>query len=950
MAQNKPNKLAFLSMQAPPGYVAGLGRGASGFTTRSDIGPARQASSSASSAKKDKDEGRGGGDDEEDDGRYQDPENETGLFAGTAYDRDDEEADRIWEDVDRQMDERRRKFREQREKEEMEKMRKERPKIQAQFADLKRGLSSVTEEEWAALPEAGNITGKKRKAAAAREARETRSIAIPDSVLLGNAARNVVESTVTDDADGAASSVPDGAMTSLTEIGSARNKIFSHQLDQASSSSSMASGSASTVDPKGYLTELSSVAIKSNTEIGDIKKARALLDSVIKTNPKHAPGWIAAARVEEVAGKMATARKIIQQGCEQCPKNEDVWLENARLNTKDNAKVILARAVQHLSQSVKIWLKAVDLENDPESKKRVLRKSLEYIPNSVKLWKELVNLEENPEDARILLSGAVGAIPMSIELWLALARLSTPADAKKVLNEARKTIPTSHEIWIAACRLIEETDAKEALVDKTMAAAVNALRKAGAVLSRDQWLREAEKVEGEGSPMTCAAIVKATMELDLDEQDRRTVWVEDAESARDKGCIETARSLLAYTLKVFPDRANIWRQAADLEKQHGTRESLESLLERAVTNCPKAETLWLMYAKEKWLASDVAGARAVLIRAFDKNIGSEEISLAAAKLESETGQKVAAARLLERARIEVGSPRVWLKSAVFARNQGRKAEALDLVRQALAKFPTYDKFHMMHGQLLRAGAADGDDDGGATGADAASGSNNPSNPSNDKNIKAAREAYAKGVKACPHSTPLWLLSSRLEEEAGIQIRARAILEKARLLNPKNDELWSESASVEERSGSVAQARTMVSRGLQECPTSGLLWSQSIWMEPKPARKTRSADALKKTGDDARVICTVARLFWNDRKIDQARKWFQRMVKADASWGDGWAWWFKFERQHGNEQGREALREKCVEVRPKYGRVWQEVAKDASRPDRAIGEVLEATADRLEVVT
>jgi len=26
----------------PPGYVAGLGRGATGFTTRSDIGPARQ--------------------------------------------------------------------------------------------------------------------------------------------------------------------------------------------------------------------------------------------------------------------------------------------------------------------------------------------------------------------------------------------------------------------------------------------------------------------------------------------------------------------------------------------------------------------------------------------------------------------------------------------------------------------------------------------------------------------------------------------------------------------------------------------------------------------------------------------------------------------------------------------------------------------------------------------
>ena len=33
----------FIGMPAPAGYVAGLGRGATGFTTRSDIGPAREA-------------------------------------------------------------------------------------------------------------------------------------------------------------------------------------------------------------------------------------------------------------------------------------------------------------------------------------------------------------------------------------------------------------------------------------------------------------------------------------------------------------------------------------------------------------------------------------------------------------------------------------------------------------------------------------------------------------------------------------------------------------------------------------------------------------------------------------------------------------------------------------------------------------------------------------------
>jgi pre-mRNA-processing factor 6 len=36
-------KKAFLGTPAPLGYVAGIGRGATGFTTRSDIGPARES-------------------------------------------------------------------------------------------------------------------------------------------------------------------------------------------------------------------------------------------------------------------------------------------------------------------------------------------------------------------------------------------------------------------------------------------------------------------------------------------------------------------------------------------------------------------------------------------------------------------------------------------------------------------------------------------------------------------------------------------------------------------------------------------------------------------------------------------------------------------------------------------------------------------------------------------
>lgn len=72
--------------------------------------------------------------------------------------------------------------------------------------------------------------------------------------------------------------------------------------------------------------------LKTDAEIGDIKRARMLFDSLVKSNPKHAPGWIAAACLEEHAGRMVAARKLIKAGCEHCPKSEDVWLEAARLH------------------------------------------------------------------------------------------------------------------------------------------------------------------------------------------------------------------------------------------------------------------------------------------------------------------------------------------------------------------------------------------------------------------------------------------------------------------------------------------------------------------------------------------------------------------------------------------------------------------------------------------
>lgn len=65
------------------------------------------------------------------------------LFSKDPYDKDDAEADAIYESIDKRMDEKRKEYREKRLKEDLERYRQERPKIQQQFSDLKRNLVNV---------------------------------------------------------------------------------------------------------------------------------------------------------------------------------------------------------------------------------------------------------------------------------------------------------------------------------------------------------------------------------------------------------------------------------------------------------------------------------------------------------------------------------------------------------------------------------------------------------------------------------------------------------------------------------------------------------------------------------------------------------------------------------------------------------------------------------------
>lgn len=927
---------AFLGQRAPPGYVPGLGRGATGFTTRSDIGPAREAGDISDErhprpGKRPKTEGEEEEEEEDlNDANYDEFAGYGGsLFSSGPYEADDIEADEIYEGIDDRMDSRRKERREKKFQEEIERYRQERPKIQQQFSDLKRALANVSDSEWDNIPEVGDARNKKQRNAHIRPDRYT---PLPDSVLqrATNQAGSFTQLSGRQQTLGGFMTPYPGAATpgtmtpgfatssrlDLNQIGEARNSMLGIKLDQVSDSVS----GQTVVDPKGYLTDLNSITPQSTGDINDVKKARLLLKSVITTNPKHAPGWIAAARLEEVTGRLQAARNIIMRGCEVCPKNEDIWLEATRLQPPDHAKAVVAQAIHQIPQSVKIWIKAMELETETPAKRRVLRKALEQIPSSVRLWKAAIELEEL-EDALILLSRAVECCPTSVDLWLALARLESYDNARKVLNKARENIPTDRSIWFMAAKL-EEAHQNFHMVPKIIDRAVSSLQANMVEINRELWIQDAEESEKAGSVHTAQAVIRTVIGMGVEEEDRMDQWVEDAESCTAHEAYECARAIYAHALTTFPNKKNIWLRAAYFEKNFGNRESLEALLQKAVAHCPKAEVLWLMGAKSKWMAGDVPAARSILALAFQANPNSEEIWLAAVKLESENGEYERARRLLEKARGSAGTARVMMKSAKLEWVLKNVEKAVSLLDDALEKYPDFPKLWMMKGQIEE----------------------------QQGNTDTARENYSAGLKKNPSSIPLWLLLARLEEKAGLLTKARSVLEKGRLKNPHCPELWLEAVRIEVRGGKKNIGMTLMAKAMQECPNSGILWAESIFLEPRPQRKTKSVDALKKCEHDSNVLLAVAKLFWSERKVSKSREWFQRAVKIDPDLGDSWAYFYKFELQHGTEAQQEHVAKSCVLAEPRHGEAWCTVSKDTKYWQKHTEEILPLVTQSLPIPT
>lgn len=790
-------KRDFIGKPAPPGYVAGVGRGATGFTTRSDIGPAREAIAAAAAAASGSDEGPSRkvarrANEEEEEEEYLNESNydefagyRGSLFNKDPYEEDDEEADRIYEEIDKHLDERGKALREAKTRQELERYRQERPKIQQQFSDLKANLRQVSEIEWMNIPDVGDARNRKQ-----RVARQDKFTPVPDSLLAHQArlatggeklvyidpktadidpsAMNADEEDNSEPEEEASLAV-DGRSVNIGEMSEFRSSYMSMKLSRISNPVD----NQTTANPQDYLTNLQSMVPSQITDASTLKEYRKQFASLRASNPTFPNAWIASVRLEEAAGKLKAARLLILEACEQCPKSPDLWCEAVRLQPPDMGRALMVKALKENPRSVKLWIKAADIESDETGKRKVYAKAREIVPKSVLLWKKSVELE-GPEEAKVILREAVECCPEAVELWLALARLEPYERAQQVLIKASEKNPTERGIWIMAAKL-EEAAGNKSLAGNIIQRAIEQLSENKIEIKRDEWLMEAIDADKADFKVTCREILRRIIGWnigDISKEDKLKLWLSDAQKFAANKSINCARAVFESIVgeKDFCRKESVWLEFASFERQHGTRKWLEDVLRAAikVENCIESESLWLMLAEER--KEELDETRRILSDALDANPDSEKIIFAAVELECENGNYKEARRILADACMSAKTAQLVLKSAKLEWALGNLDEACRMLRAGVQEYRDFGEFYLMLGQIEE---QRGD---------------------NDK----AKAHYSDGLKFNPTSVPLWISLASLEERTGFVAKARSKLELARLRNPKVVRLWLEAARLEMR--------------------------------------------------------------------------------------------------------------------------------------------------------
>lgn len=850
------DKPLFLDQKPPAGYIAGVGRGATGFSTRgrsSNVKPKRYQPSN---------ENEIAGEDTEINSKEE--ELATEVFASIDAKRNGGIRN---DDTDGN-------------------------KVKLQFQDLKRDLNNVTEEEWLHIPEATDTT-RRNKRSRLEEQLNRKTYSAPDSLISNS--------------------------VNLTKLTEEREKVLGRQIDVNFLKSNIDTDN----NTDKYLKELeSSHELKDNDmPVEELQKMREILTSYRKSDPKRAQGWIASSRLEARAKRYQIAKKLIEEGCHNCPRNEDIWLENISLHESDlhQSKVIVATAINFNARSLKLWMKAIELENEKMNKLRVVRKALRKIPMEEKLWKLAVEYETDSDEKIRVLKRAVEFVPHSIDLLSSLLNLQDYTSAKKTLNSTRKVLANNIEVWILASQL-EELRNEETTYEhifNLLTKGFNELVKGGFSLKFGILNSQANLLlKDDKTPITLEVFVKKVIELLSDDNILKEIN-ELSESVLKIYCYQAILEKKPYLYSVWAKLVKLCESLEHIETLHKIYRKV-LFEDNDGKNLMENPNLALMYSKEVWKrGSNIEGAIKIIDQAIKIVPTSLDMWFAKLKLLSQSAEfeqmEILFNTLFQNFDNTVGIKtkgleRLYFKYVSFLRYQMKYLKAAQLLENICIKeFPGEYKFYLQLGQVYRG--------------------------LND--YQKSREWYRLGTNKFANIPEFWILMSKLDEhQFKNAVRARSILDLGLVKIPGNVQLIVAKAQFEERLNNIEQARLIISQSLRLDPQNSVLWSENIRLfddSNATSRKTIYQDAVKMTQMNYRVLLAIGVATYQESRYSAALKWFERAVKSNGKYGDSWIWLARCQQQLGYDH--DYIMQHCVEraesTEPTHGPLWTSITKNPS---------------------
>lgn len=672
---------AFLDQKPPPGYVAGIGRGASGFTTGADsLGLSFSTNPQEIPTE-----------DDAEDATYLAIEKR--LQGNTASAIED--------------------------------------KTPEQFGDLKKDLKQVSVAEWASLPEAQDFT-RRNKRQRLLEKSQQRFYALPDSIILSSLLEKGRQVASTVDFDSMSSARDqvlelklDGLLAKVDTQTVTLDQVEETHLAPANDLPRLRAQLASLRRTDPNLARSWIMLAELELEHDQASEARRLIMLGTRRLPKNSELWLAAIRIHKNSPNLSS---VINSALDWAYNNPQVWIEASLLESDPvDRKTVLMKGLERIPNNVILWESLLNVIPN-HSRVNFATKAMELCPKHWPFWQMVIE-ESDEKSAKSLLNKARKQFTdneVLAQVWIQAMKIEN--DEKKLGKLATKALAVNTD-WISLakqqetkknleiCRAItaawvETHENEEIDVSEYPEMAKVVFNHKRELLSIDQWLQELKAEREKKSdrlweiyPAAISQFPEIVLVLmyakdrwklanDADGareilkgyDDDARVWgarikIEVEEKCYQNACDLSRQSLRLNTPQVWYKHVHMLRLLIAINKTDTTHDQVMALIDDGLREFPECLQLWLQKV-QILMATDIDGAK----RVAEDRLKSLPTSLAPLWLLLGSILQTLGNEMMARSRIDQGlrhfpkDAEMWIAAIKAAAN---KSDARHLITRAL---------------------------------------------------------------------------------------------------------------------------------------------------------------------------------------------------------------------------------------------------------------------------